>query len=279
MGALGVLLKASRPAGWLVAPLVLITAALWAQAQITWQAWLLAAALSLPYCVILYGINDVHDYGSDRHNPRKQAVNGLIEGGVLAPRWHGLIKRASVAAAALVMLAAVLTLDIGIVIVTALMLLVSYYYSAPPLRFKERPPWDSVSNGVVFLCVFALGWAFSGSLLLPLEAYLIAFCVVGLHAFTTIMDRSTDLRAGHRTFAIAFGKRAAAALALLSIVVALLTGEWFVSIIQYCWLCLACYLAVLIWPSERLASWLFKLVGAGFMVTAVRVVVELSGNA
>ena len=121
-----------------------------------------------------------------------------------------------------------------------------------------------------------MGWGFTGSMNLPLEPYLIALCVAGLHAYTTIMDCSTDRKAGHRTFAILYGKRTAAILAFLTIVVALAFGMWLPSIVQYCWVCLVCYAIVIIVPSERLASILFKILAGGFMITALRVVVELA---
>jgi 4-hydroxybenzoate polyprenyltransferase len=102
-------------------------------------------------------------------------------------------------------------------------------------------------------------------------------CVAGLHAYTTIMDITSDKEAGQRTFAIAFGKRTAAAFALLTIVLALVLGDWLPVIVPYCWLCVACYSVVVIKPSERLARWLFLVVAAGFMVTALRVVFALAG--
>ena len=89
----------------------------------------------IPYNLAMYGINDVFDYESDLRNPRK----GGIEGAVLDRSMHRptLIAVAITNIPFLVYLVAVgsplswLVLAISIAAVIA--------YSAPGLRFKERP--------------------------------------------------------------------------------------------------------------------------------------------
>ena len=104
------------------------------------------------------------------------------------------------------------TANLANVYFSVTMLCLSYVYSAPPWRLKIRPPFDVVSAGILgFFAPFALGYSFvDDATALPLQAYYFTCCVMGFHAFSTIMDYDVDKRIGDRTFAVAYGKRAAA---------------------------------------------------------------------
>src|ERR1700753_3612094 len=96
----------------------------------------------IPYNLAMYGINDVFDYESDLRNPRK----GGVEGALLAPRMH----RATIIAALvtnvpfLVYLVVVGSWESWIVLAVSVFAVIAY--SAPVLRFKERPFLDSLTS-------------------------------------------------------------------------------------------------------------------------------------
>ena len=111
-----------------------------------------------------------------------------------------------------------------------LLAFLSYFYSAPPLRFKERPPLDSFANDVgyfflPFLLGFSFSFSFGGSISNNFDVWvdiiLITFCVLGFHAFTSIADYTADKKAGYKTFATVFGKRSANFNALLTFIITL----------------------------------------------------------
>ena len=85
-----VLLKTSRPIGWIIAPLVFLVGLSYSGADLSFLPILQMLLLSFPYCLFVYGINDVYDYESDKLNPRKK----FIEGVKLKPIHHPLIKKA-----------------------------------------------------------------------------------------------------------------------------------------------------------------------------------------
>lgn len=264
MNRLTFLYKVSRPLGWLIAPLVFFIGLFYSGAELTLLPMLQALLLSFPYCIILYGINDIYDYESDKLNPRKKPIELNSE------RIYS-IKKVSAIVALLLIISSLLTLDISNIAAMVSLLFLSYHYSATPLRFKERPPLDSFSNGALFFIVFAIGFSFGKTVFeIPPKIYFVALCVMGIHSFSTVMDYSADKKAGHTTFAGALGKRTASLFALVVFVSSFLFSKiGNVSINYYFIFCSLLFSIAAIYPSERLASILFKLVFAGFIATAV----------
>ena len=148
--------------------------------------------LSVPYCIFLYGINDIYDYETDKINPRKGDLKGggFLEGIKLEPAYHSYIKRVSFLVISLLFLTSFLTLNIANILGMLLLVFFSYFYSAPPLRLKERPPLDSFTNGIgYFFLPFLLGFSFGeGSIInVGIDVWvgyiLLTVCVMGIHAY------------------------------------------------------------------------------------------------
>jgi 4-hydroxybenzoate polyprenyltransferase len=93
---------------------------------------------------------------------------------------------------------------------------------------------------------------------------------MGIHSFSTVMDYTIDKKVGDKTFAVVFGKRAASVFALVLFISTLMFSKiGRASINYYVAFCSLLFLIALIFPSERLAFLLFKLIFIGFVVTAV----------
>lgn len=157
-------------------------------------------------------MNDVYDYDSDIRNPRK-AASGL-EGGVLAPEYHSSVRQAAQVSTAIIFLTSLTTLRPQNIISTTLLVLLSWQYSASPLRLKEIPVLDSMSNGLIVLFTWFVGYtsgrgSFSNA---PNKGYILALCTAGVHALGAVMDVESDIAAGQRTIATFFGPRFGAAL-------------------------------------------------------------------
>jgi 4-hydroxybenzoate polyprenyltransferase len=181
----------------------------------------------VPYNLAMYGINDVFDYESDLRNPRK----GGVEGAVLAPALH----RATLVAAAVtnVPFLVVLVLLGGPAswLVLAISVFAVVAYSAPVLRFKERPVLDSITSSTHFVSPAVYGVALAGvapdaRTVLLLAAF---FCWgMASHAFGAVQDVPADRQAGIASIATVLGARAtvafAAALYAAAGVLALLSG-------------------------------------------------------
>ncbi|MCT1479795.1 prenyltransferase [Microbacterium sp. p3-SID336] len=203
----------SRPISWINTAFPFAAAYLLSTREIDLTLVIGTLYFLVPYNLAMYGINDVFDYASDLANPRK----GGIEGALLAPRIH----RATLWAAALtnipflVYLYAVgnpaswfwLTLSVFAVIA----------YSAPVLRFKERPFLDSITSSTHFVSPAIVGLALAGA---PVNAATVltlsAFFLWGMaaHAFGAVQDVGPDREGGISSIATVIGARTTVRLAM-----------------------------------------------------------------
>jgi 4-hydroxybenzoate polyprenyltransferase len=222
------LLIASRPVSWINTAYPFAAAYLLTTRQI--DATLVVGTLFflVPYNLAMYGINDVFDYESDLRNPRK----GGAHGAVLDRRMH----RVTLWAAGLLCLPFVAyLLVIGSPVswlVLAASLFFVVFYSAPPLRLKERPFLDSATSSIHFFspAVYALVLA-GATWTLPLVALIVAFALWGIasHAFGAVQDVVADREAGIASIATARGARWTVRFALVCYVaagLAMLATTW-----------------------------------------------------
>ncbi|PRA80840.1 prenyltransferase [Microbacterium sp. MYb66] len=173
----------------------------------------------IPYNLAMYGINDVFDYASDLANPRK----GGIEGALLAPRIH----RATLWAAAVTNVPFLVYLVIVGNPASWFWLAVSVFaviaYSAPVLRFKERPFLDSITSSTHFVSPAIVGLALAGSPVTAGAALTLgAFFLWGMaaHAFGAVQDIGPDREGGISSIATVIGARTTVRLSLSLWVVA-----------------------------------------------------------
>ncbi|KAL5537196.1 hypothetical protein ACEPAF_1019 [Sanghuangporus sanghuang] len=230
-----VLVKASRVPGWCFAPIlytigVINSGILPKSIPSILCTGVQLFCLSFPLCIVVFGVNDVYDYASDLRNPRKQGWS--LEGCVLEPIHHDFVLAAARVASALVLLSSFLNPSLSFSsfhspsspsvnfiqpLLTAVILILGWQYSSPPLRLKERPILDSLSNGALVWLCWALGYTSSGHTLFGPNAgegankgWLLALCTSGVHALGAAADVEVDNATGQRTIATAYGRRAAA---------------------------------------------------------------------
>jgi 4-hydroxybenzoate polyprenyltransferase len=159
-----------------------------------------------PYNLLMYGINDVFDYESDLRNPRK----GGIEGALLSRQSHKALLVACVACAVpfLVVLAAAGSLVANLVLAVSIFAVLAY--SAPRLRFKERPGLDSLTSAVHFVSPAVYGWVLAGASVQPGQWLVFgAFLLWGMasHALGAIQDIIPDRQGGLSSIATALSAR------------------------------------------------------------------------
>jgi len=198
--------RVSRPVSWINTAFPFAAAMLMVTREVSWVLVVGTFFFLVPYNLAMYGINDVFDYASDLKNPRK----GGIEGAVLDPALHR----------PLLVLIAVTTLPFVVVLMIAgwpwgaAWLAVSLFavvaYSAPRLRFKERPVLDSITSSTHFVSPAVVGVAMAGGAFTPgLVVILAAFFLWGMaaHAFGAVQDVVPDRQAGIASIATALGAR------------------------------------------------------------------------
>lgn len=205
------LVQVSRPIIWPVLPLVYALGMHAAHAPLTGPAIGQLLMLTFPMSLIGCGLNDIYDYESDKRSSRRRAIWGAV----VTPTERPLVFSACVAMIPLVIFSACLTRNRDNFMATVSLVVMAWIYSVPPYRLKERPPLDSLANGLgYFLLPLMMGYSLNADYEnMPLRYYLLALCVAGIHALATAADYDADHEAGHRTLSVVFGKRTAAAFA------------------------------------------------------------------
>ena len=194
------LLYISRPVLWIntVGP---GTIGMWLTGDLfAWGALPILLWLTLPFNLLIYGVNDVFDQETDSKNPRKGTLEGArIDRSEVRPVVLGVILTN-----ASFLIYYLLFVPFSAAAWMLLYALVFLGYSVPPARFKARPYLDSLSNAAyAFPLVFvplALGEGPVWSAALGLMAWSAA-----KHTFDAVQDVDEDRRAGITTTAVRLG--------------------------------------------------------------------------
>ena len=222
------LFVSSRPLSWVNTAFPFAAAYLLTAREIDVTLIVGSLYFLIPYNLAMYGINDVFDYESDLRNPRK----GGVEGALLDRRMH----RPTIIAAVVTNVPFLIYLAAAGSPLSWLVLAVSVFaviaYSAPVLRFKERPFLDSVTSSTHFVSPAVYGLVLAGAAFTPqLWAVLGAFFLWGAasHAFGAVQDVIADREAGISSIATVIGARWTARLAVVAYLaggVLLLLSSW-----------------------------------------------------
>lgn len=253
------ILRTSRPLFWLNTSVLWVLALLVIEEAPTWADLLMILYFTLPFNLWLHGINDIYDFESDLLNERK----GSDEGALLSPSLHKPLQRSIVIWNLPFWLIALWQGTPLAISLLALFLFLGWAYSAPPIRGKSRPVFDSLINSAYIMpYLIALAWHNA-----PAESWqvsrpaIIAFCTwsIASHVFTSIQDIEADRAGGISTIATFLGAHKSAWLALLFYLLALLATS------TYGWhwaLGIAIYPSLVLWylthPSRQRANRLYR---------------------
>jgi len=199
------LLVLSRPRFWLyLAGPVLVGAAYGAtslDAAVSPTVAVLFVYFLLPANVYLYGINDLFDTDTDKHNPKKEEQETRYRGQRFVP--------VVVLGALLLLVPIAAVLPSGTWGYLAAWAVLATGYSTPPVRLKARPFLDSLSNGLYVLPGLAAYTALAGTNP-PLLAVIGAWAwSMAMHTVSAIPDIEPDRAAGLETTATRLGQRGA----------------------------------------------------------------------
>jgi 4-hydroxybenzoate polyprenyltransferase len=161
--------------------------------------------LTLPFNLLIYGVNDIYDQDTDAANPRKGSIEGarIRQSEVRLIAWAVAIVNVPF----LVYFSFALPLPANLAIL--LYVGVFVFYSAPPLRFKARPFVDSLSNAAYALPLVIVPAALGATPVWPAALGLMAWSVAK-HAFDAVQDIVEDRDAGITTTAVRLGARGTA---------------------------------------------------------------------
>jgi 4-hydroxybenzoate polyprenyltransferase len=170
-----------------------------------WEALPLLLWLTLPFNLLIYGVNDVFDQDTDALNPRKGSLEGAL---IDSSEVRTILTAVLVTNVPFVVWFAV-ALPPAALGWIALYVLVFVFYSAPPLRFKARAYLDSLSNAAYALPLVFVPSALGAAPVWPAALGLMAWSVAK-HAFDAVQDIEEDRAVGITTTAVRLGPRGTA---------------------------------------------------------------------
>ena len=220
MKAVNQLFWSSRPVSWINTAFPFGATYVFIAHQLDLTFWVGTLFFLIPYNLLMYGINDVFDYESDLRNPRK----GGIEGALLNKKYHRLTIWTSI------LLCVPFLAYIYSVATTADALWLSLFvftviaYSAPVLRFKERPFLDSLTSASHFVgpMIYALSVVKVDLGSRETLSAVLAFTLWGVasHAFGAVQDVIADREAKISSIATVIGAKSTVRFAFLCYLIA-----------------------------------------------------------
>lgn len=261
------LIKVSRPIFWPVGVIAFLTGFVYSGAGITFLAVIQAIMMSFPLSMITFGINDIYDYKTDKLNSRKKNIEGVV----LEKKDHKKVLYSVKICVSFVLSISLVTFNLSNIISVFCLLFFAVFYSAPVFRLKERPPFDSISNGLMAFFAFMVGFSHGKPFFaIDLKIALAALCFCGMHAFTTLADYAPDKKAGQKTFAVVFGKRASCIFPLVVFLIAYFFGRFSSYISVFLFVSSLVFFLNSIKPSEKLAEVSSKLIYVlGIVISAM----------
>lgn len=167
--------------------------------------------------LLIYGINDIYDYETDKNNPKKKGYEALVK-----PSQHNFLASA-IAISTFPFIIPFLfwpSAPIAARISLALFLFFGVGYSAPPIRAKVRPFIDMLFNSLyVFPALVAYGITVDS--LPPSHVFVAAvlWCMA-MHAYSAVPDIASDKKAKVNTVATVLGAKGTLLLCICSYVLA-----------------------------------------------------------
>ncbi len=149
----------------------------------------------------LYGINDFYDEDTDKYNLKKDDYE------IRLARERRLTVLNIIKLVGILSISLMLIQTIGGALMIMVWGFLGWAYSSPPLRFKARIGWDSMSN-ILYGIPGLLGY-WQSSLSLPDWKIIVAiwsWCAA-MHLFSAIPDIKADTKAKLKTTAVKLGWR------------------------------------------------------------------------
>lgn len=161
--------------------------------------------ITYPFSFVVMALNDLSDMHSDAHNPRKGGMQGAVLRTSEIPWLRSWIWIFTIG-----LLAIVAVINAIAFLYFSALIALAYAYSMPPLRLKNRPVIDMLSNMFGAYLLWGLAFAFLHHAIGGAEDVSVAaWALIGgagmFHALGAVLDRTVDAHAKETTIATKLG--------------------------------------------------------------------------
>ncbi len=187
-----------------------------------------------PANIYIYGINDIYDYETDKLNPKKVAYESLA-----MPTEHPLIWKHIIWVNAPWIIYALFILPLSNLTFLALFLAFAGWYSAPPIRAKARPIFDSLFSAGHYVATAGFSYLLAHSLAGTTPSYLSLLIgslgglawAIAMHAYSAVPDIKADGDTGLATIATFLGARNTILLCAALYTVATIVASYYIGLV------------------------------------------------
>lgn len=191
------ILTISRPRFWiyLLGPYLVGLGILYPSISNLWLVTFFLLYFTFPANLLVYGINDIFDYETDKRNPKKEEYENKVK-----PKERKKLYL-TILFTNLPFLLLMPLINFSAVISLTFFLFFSIFYSAEPIRAKTTPFLDSVFN-VLYLFPGFFAYYLSGGSGFSLTIFLAGTCwVMAMHAYSAVPDIESDKKTDISTIA------------------------------------------------------------------------------
>src|SRR4028118_1807522 len=166
-----------------------------------WPVLFFGLYFLFPANILIYGVNDIFDYETDKNNSKKIEYETLV-----TPRQRpGLWRVIALTNLPFLLVLAQIDWQAGAAMLAFLFF--SIFYSVPPIRAKIRPIMDSAFN-ILYIFPGVFGYLVIGDTHLSGVLIVAAWCwAMAMHAYSAVPDITADRSSGISTVATLLGFR------------------------------------------------------------------------
>lgn len=183
----------------------------------------------LPANILLYGVNDYFDSDTDQFNEKKKSHEVLLKASQKRILRLALLLNIAISIAVYILLPNTISQTLFVIFI-----LLSIFYSTPPLRFKSHPFIDSFSN-ILYIFPALIAYSFFSNIYSIPVILAMSFWAIAMHLYSAIPDIKSDTKANLKTTAVVLGEKNSlilcAVLYMLAVLCGLLTPLSYLSLI------------------------------------------------
>lgn len=173
-----------------------------------WRYWVFAVYFLIPANILIYGINDIFDYETDKLNPKKG--DAAYEALVPPERQRSLWKWILITNIPFFFF---IPLSFPLILSFFAFVFFASFYSAEPIRAKAKFLIDSLFSAGHYVATGIFGYYLAGGTTFPTIGVIAGMCwAVAMHAYSAVPDIKADYAAGLKTIAIIIGQQRTIAL-------------------------------------------------------------------
>lgn len=159
---------------------------------------------SYPANLMIYGVNDIYDYETDKHNPKKNEYEELVEPKDQKKLWWNITLRV------VPFFVVLFWLNWQASIAFLIFNFTSIYYSATPIRAKANPPLDIIFSSIIYISPAVVGFFATGDTTISWLGVIGGLLwAMAMQTYSAVPDIEADKKGNVSTLATVLGQNRA----------------------------------------------------------------------